>query len=197
MKLSELKHQAILEQAKHEFLAKGYQAANLDHICLSAGVSKRTLYRHFDNKLELFKAVLLALHLKLQAPKSKCFNPELALEPQLMCLLSEQSALLCLDASMQSIRMLLSQCLQQPEMAKQLLSLVREQDNSFDLWLKDALKAGKLSGDIKAMSRTLKSLFNGVFLWPSLFELDTHCDNNAADISNAEICRVFLAAYGS
>jgi TetR/AcrR family transcriptional repressor of mexJK operon len=55
------KRKAIVEAAKNAFLEDGYEAANIDLICKEAGVSKRTVYRHFKNKYQLFMAVIQEL----------------------------------------------------------------------------------------------------------------------------------------
>lgn len=48
----------ILDAALTVFVAKGYAATRLDDVAAAAGVSKGLLYRYFDNKAELFKAMV-------------------------------------------------------------------------------------------------------------------------------------------
>lgn len=50
--------QRILEAARGVFFRDGFVAANLDEVAQLAGVAKGTLYRYFDNKGELYVAVL-------------------------------------------------------------------------------------------------------------------------------------------
>lgn len=66
------KRQAILEAAKILFLQKGFDGTSMDAIASAAGVSKLTVYSHFDDKESLFSA----------AVKSKCEEqlPELFFE---------------------------------------------------------------------------------------------------------------------
>jgi AcrR family transcriptional regulator len=47
----------ILEVAKGVFAQRGYQTANVAHICAAARIGRGTLYQYFDNK----RGVLLAL----------------------------------------------------------------------------------------------------------------------------------------
>jgi AcrR family transcriptional regulator len=58
---SELAHRALLEAALREFVARGYEAMSLEAIAVAAGVSKLTLYRHWDSKLALVREVLQML----------------------------------------------------------------------------------------------------------------------------------------
>lgn len=48
----------ILQGAMQEFLAHGYAGASMDRIASSAGVSKATVYSHFQGKEGLFKALI-------------------------------------------------------------------------------------------------------------------------------------------
>lgn len=48
----------ILDAALTVFVAKGYAVTKLDDVAAAAGISKGLLYRYFDNKAELFKAVI-------------------------------------------------------------------------------------------------------------------------------------------
>ncbi|WDR02898.1 helix-turn-helix domain containing protein [Devosia algicola] len=48
----------ILEAARHEFAANGFEGATTDDIARRANVSKRMPYHYFNNKDGLFQAVL-------------------------------------------------------------------------------------------------------------------------------------------
>jgi AcrR family transcriptional regulator len=53
-----IQRQRILESARTVFFRDGFMAANLDEVAERAGVAKGTLYRYFENKAELYVAVL-------------------------------------------------------------------------------------------------------------------------------------------
>jgi TetR/AcrR family transcriptional repressor of mexJK operon len=57
---SEAKAEAVREAATKLFLAQGFQGTSMDAVAKAAGVSKQTVYSHFDNKEELFQAVISA-----------------------------------------------------------------------------------------------------------------------------------------
>jgi AcrR family transcriptional regulator len=48
----------ILEAARTVFFRDGFMAANLDEVAALAGVAKGTLYRYFENKADLYVALL-------------------------------------------------------------------------------------------------------------------------------------------
>jgi TetR/AcrR family transcriptional regulator, regulator of autoinduction and epiphytic fitness len=56
--LSAEKREAILKGAMQEFLLQGYAAASMDRVAKAAGVSKATVYSHFQDKESLFSALI-------------------------------------------------------------------------------------------------------------------------------------------
>ncbi len=52
------KRRQIVEGAREIFLAKGFDAASMSDIARAAGVSKGTLYVYFENKEQLFEAIV-------------------------------------------------------------------------------------------------------------------------------------------
>lgn len=52
------KEEAILKGAMAEFLAQGYAATSMDRIASTAGVSKATIYKYFQDKEQLFNALI-------------------------------------------------------------------------------------------------------------------------------------------
>lgn len=52
------KRRQIVDGARAIFLAQGFDAASMSDIARSAGVSKGTLYVYFDNKEQLFEAIV-------------------------------------------------------------------------------------------------------------------------------------------
>ncbi|WP_157801173.1 TetR/AcrR family transcriptional regulator [Sphingobium sp. LB126] len=59
-RLMERKRTQIVDAALKAFLESGYAEASVNHIADAAGVSIKTLYRHFESKAELFTAVMEA-----------------------------------------------------------------------------------------------------------------------------------------
>jgi AcrR family transcriptional regulator len=52
------KREELLKAAKEEFLEKGYNKASLRTICANAGVTTGALYFFFENKADLFSAIV-------------------------------------------------------------------------------------------------------------------------------------------
>jgi len=73
---------AIVRAARHAFLERGYAQTSMDSIAKAAGVGIKTVYRHFEDKDDLFSAVMQA------ACNPDAFDPvsgrwkELQVEPE-------------------------------------------------------------------------------------------------------------------
>ncbi len=81
--LSPEKAEAILAGGMQEFLAHGYAGTSMDRIATAAGVSKATVYSHFQDKEGLFTALIDQL---VQGKFRSLFEPSpenLQLEPRI------------------------------------------------------------------------------------------------------------------
>jgi AcrR family transcriptional regulator len=67
--LMEQKRTAIVAAARESFLESGFSQASMDGIARLAEVSVKTIYGHFENKRELFNAVMRAACLAEGAPQ--------------------------------------------------------------------------------------------------------------------------------
>src|SRR4029450_2881746 len=54
----EMTRRALLDAAAAEFAAKGFHGASLDAVAKAAGFTKGAVYSNFENKADLFLAVL-------------------------------------------------------------------------------------------------------------------------------------------
>jgi AcrR family transcriptional regulator len=55
---AQLKQEQILQGALTIFLRQGYEGTSMDRVAAAAGVSKVTIYKHFQDKERLFKALI-------------------------------------------------------------------------------------------------------------------------------------------
>ncbi|UVF22702.1 TetR/AcrR family transcriptional regulator (plasmid) [Microvirga terrae] len=78
-----LKKRQILDGARQVFLLNGYAGASMDEIAIQAGVSKGTLYNHFDSKDDLFRSLIDSeaerITRELPSPDPKDLDPASAL----------------------------------------------------------------------------------------------------------------------
>jgi AcrR family transcriptional regulator len=72
----------ILEAAKTIFFRDGFKDANLDEVAVIAGVAKGTLYRYFENKAELYVAVLARDGEQFEAKLARAIDASLSAPDQ-------------------------------------------------------------------------------------------------------------------
>lgn len=77
------KHHVIIEHAIAVFSRKGFDAASMDEIAEAAGVSKKTVYNHFQSKERLFQEIVADFLKQRDSRKPIKYSPEVPLELQL------------------------------------------------------------------------------------------------------------------
>jgi AcrR family transcriptional regulator len=73
----------ILNAARRVFLEQGFLDANLNEVAAQAGVGKGTLYRHFENKGELYVAMLSEHAGELPRALARAVDPDAPAPEQL------------------------------------------------------------------------------------------------------------------
>ncbi|HOO28102.1 MAG TPA: helix-turn-helix domain-containing protein, partial [Lachnospiraceae bacterium] len=77
------KRKCILDGAVQVFTKAGFDAASMDKIAETAGVSKITIYKYFQNKETLFLAVVTEYLKENEAHKPVSYSPSQTIESQL------------------------------------------------------------------------------------------------------------------
>jgi TetR/AcrR family transcriptional regulator, mexJK operon transcriptional repressor len=111
-----LKMRQILAAARKIFLQLGYEAASMDAIARQAGVSKATLYTHFDGKHALFAALigLECQHLSDQIGRQALDEPDI--RRALRGLAEDFNNLLCTEESLAMYRIVVAETPRFPEL---------------------------------------------------------------------------------
>ncbi|MEG0246169.1 MAG: TetR/AcrR family transcriptional regulator [Pseudomonas sp.] len=108
------KREAILEAAKTLFLSLGYANTSMDAVAAAAGVSKLTVYSHFNDKQTLFGSAVMAT-CQGQLPDLLFEYPEgAALEDVLLTIARGFQALISSDESVKLSRLIFALGSQDP-----------------------------------------------------------------------------------
>lgn len=112
------KRHAILEAAKELFLTNGYANTSMDAVATAAGVSKLTVYSHFNDKENLFTEAILAT-CQAQLPGLIFELPEgMPLEQVLMNIGRGFQVLINSDHSIKLHRLIITQGPQDPQLGQ-------------------------------------------------------------------------------
>ncbi|MEM9342434.1 MAG: TetR/AcrR family transcriptional regulator [Pseudomonadota bacterium] len=168
-RFSACKNAQIIDAAEAEFLEHGFSGASMDRISARAGVSKRTVYKHFESKENLFRELIDRHWAKFSAPLAVTYDPGRDIRDQLFELAEAEGRLLSSKDIMLTTRLVMSELLRQPELAEQ----NKEKTDftaAFVQMLKDAAEDGKLNlDDPKSAAEEFLALIKGRAFWPVVF----------------------------
>ena len=116
----------MLAAAEEQFAAVGYDAARVDDIASSAGVSKSHLYYHFPGKAELFSALIETRTAEMLSEKDEvlagAFAPAEGVDPLAGAI--ERAVTLILEPRRAFLRIVLIETLRRPDAMAPVLTAV-------------------------------------------------------------------------
>ncbi len=197
MKLTEMKHLAIIEAAKIEFIEHGFLTANMERISQSAEVSKRTLYRHFESKEVLFVAVLSLIQQQVSEEHCYQYNANENLHTQLTHIIEKEINIIYNNYGIDLCRTIVMEFLRQPELAKNVVQQLYS-TRSITAWMKEAQMDKRLKNDdLATMTLVFSSLFQGFLFWPQLMELNNPYHDDGLKQRIDTVVSVFLSHFGT
>ncbi|MCP4956181.1 TetR/AcrR family transcriptional regulator [Photobacterium aquimaris] len=195
MKQTERKHLAIIEAAKEEFITHGFLAANMDRISTEAGVSKRTLYRHFESKEVLFVSVLTIIQESVAENVKYEFDSTMTLTEQLTLITRREADILYSTYGIPLSRTIVMEFLRQPELAINLIKDLYSTKAVTD-WFQQAISAGCLvNKNLMVMTNIYISLFQGLLFWPQVMNVLPNSEGQVLEDHIDTIVSVFLASH--
>jgi AcrR family transcriptional regulator len=142
------KRQQIIEGARTVFLAQGFDAASMNDIARTAGVSKGTLYVYFANKEQLFQAIC-SQECEQQAENLfKLHRENVDVEAALTQVGIEVAATLCSPERASSVRTVIAIAARMPEIGRAFYETGPARGIALlKMYLEDQVKAGLLAID--------------------------------------------------
>ena len=196
MKKDPSKHELILEAALREFQENGFERASMDRITEGAGVSKRTVYNHFQCKITLFQTVISVMAERLKDSDPLQFDPKKPILEQLIDLGRMKGKMLRSDQFMQLIRVAMSETLRDPDLAKA-LSQKSNEAGDYAAFFEAAVKSKCLVADDPSQIETqFIGLIKSQAFWPAIFsgEVLSEADMDKVIVESA---KTIVAAYGA
>lgn len=197
VRLTDRKRAAILAAAVAEFRESGYEATSMDRIAASAGVSKRTVYNHFDSKEELFAQILKQMWAKGAEGVDLAYRSDRPLRDQLLELVGQKMQLLHDADFIDLARIAIAAGVHSPERAREMLERLGDREEGLTTWVRAAAADGRLRTDDPVFaSMQLQGLVKGFAFWPQL-SMGQPPLTEAAQARVAEAAvDMFLAYYG-
>lgn len=194
--LSERKREAIVNTAIDEFRERGFQQTSMDRIAEKANVSKRTVYNHFSSKEELFIEITQAFLRKTLDATEYPYQADRPLLNQLREIANREVELFMTESYISMARMVLGEYMMSPELAKQAMAKLEEQEGGLKRWLKLAVQDQRLrSDDVNLMGSQFLNLLKGGLFWPQIVGYAPAPDKEMSEKIVESTLAVFLAYY--
>lgn len=195
MGLSDVKRQQILTAASEAFQQQGYQACSMDSVAELAQVSKRTIYNHFDNKDELFAAVIEHVIGSIDSSREFVYDPQKPTREQLLQIVEFEIELMQSACSLNFFRMLLGELLHNPTLAEFLMERRSSCESQFDIWLNTAVSHNAFCIEDQTLAKEqLFGLIKSAAFWPPILERKSL--SKAAQLKVAESSvAMFMRSY--
>lgn len=152
------KRAAILKAAKRLFTTQGFDGTSMDAIAAAAGVSKLTVYSHYQDKERLFVAAVECV-CQEQMP-AEIFTADLKgpIRKQLVTIARAFFSLITSDEALAVHRTIVANAQQSPKLAQLFWEAgPKRTQQAFQAFLLDEVKAGKL--DIPDLHRAASQFF--------------------------------------
>ena len=114
----QIRRDTILQAGVEVFLEYGFVSASVDEIVRRAGGSKRTVYKYFGNKEELFAAIIASLAAQMLSPLGTAIDSDSNLQQTLEKLGKAYLDVLLREESLAIFRTVVSEGVRFPELAK-------------------------------------------------------------------------------
>lgn len=193
-----VKREQILDGAKRVFMRSNFDAASMNDITREAGVSKGTLYVYFENKEDLFEALIARERNRIVESVKLALNDHAPLEEALhdfgMTLVTSITS----DYTIRAMRTVLGVIDRMPRLAQRFFTATPENGYTvLKAYLDRQVAAGTLSIDDTEMAakQFLELSMAGIFKY-RLFGMCDSVPAERIEKNVASAIRVFLAAYG-
>lgn len=173
MSRKEEKDIAILRAAEKEFLCKGLEAASMENISKEAGVSKRTLYKYYPTKSQLFNGLLDLIFMQYKETIDYPYDSSKSLE-ELFTKIVDIKVTVCLDPyTIKLSKLIFSENLKDTEDNTELLEKIESLKEYLYDWFAKAITDGKINANYgpKEVAKFFISLVDGLVLWPLMLGL--------------------------
>lgn len=168
-RLTDLKREAILQAAIEEFRDNSFESTSMDRIAERAGVSKRTVYNHFDNKEALFQGIMLELWKCAMRPFDQDFQSDQPLDQQLRQFLAHKAAMLDDDNLLNLAKVAIAATIHSPERTAAMVGRLEVLDTGLIDWIKAAQAARKIdSVDPVMLGQILQGMIKNFAFWPQV-----------------------------
>lgn len=193
---SEAKRRAIVVAAGDLFLTKGFERASMDDVAKAAGVSKQTVYSHFQTKERLYAAVIRAV-CEDYFPDAMTVAPSARIEERLVRIGHQFVRLISSEPAVNMFRMLVARAGESARLAQLFYEAGPElMSRSVRRVLDEAVRRGELRvSDTARATAHFASLLKGELHFKLSLGLPVDLSEAAVDRHVKSAVALFLSHY--
>ena len=171
MNKKEQKNDQIIVAATDEFLIKGFDAASMHNIAERAEVSKRTLYKYYPTKDNLYHGLIDELLDQTDDMNNFEFSSDTSINAQIEQIICDKIELTLSDSFINISKIVLSELLKSRSPTPEQLERINKSESLFIKWVKEAQKDGKVTSEMEAedIANQFHAIFKSEVYWPVLF----------------------------
>lgn len=190
------KRAQIVSAAVETFQEMGFAQATMDEISARAQVSKRTLYKYFESKENLFHTIAEELGERFNRSLSIPFSPDKDMRVQLTELARAEGALLTAPDVMAACRMFVGEAFRSPEVAEAMQEKATRMP-AITAFIAEAAEHGALVlDDPEAAGEEFLALMKAKAFWPVVFGAPVVSDEVMEGIVQSCV-DMMMARYGA
>jgi AcrR family transcriptional regulator len=193
-----VKREQILEGAKRVFMRSNFDAASMNDISREAGVSKGTLYVYFENKEDLFEALIAQERGRIVSTIKQSLNDIEPIEEALHDFAVTLVTSITSDYTIRAMRTVIGVIDRMPRLAQRFFTATPENGYTvLKAYLEQQKSAARLSIDDTelAAKQFIELCMAGLFKG-RLFGMCEAVPPKQIEKNVASAIRVFMAAYG-
>ncbi len=170
MAVKDQKMAQIHQAAVQEFLKKGLDAASMHKIAESAEVSKRTLYKYFPTKGELYSALIDELLDRVYENQLQ-YTCDIPIKEQLETIVNNKIDLFMSESFLNMSKIVLGEMLKSRKPSDEQLERMYSAETLFVHWIDEAKKDNKISSEEESeiIASQFHSILKGQTFYPVIF----------------------------
>lgn len=186
----------IQEAAIEEFIEKGVISASMENIANRAEVSKRTLYKYYPNKDEIFDDIISLLLESFCTYSGFIYKKDIPIEDQLDNIIQHKVELITSENYIKISKLVLSELLKSKKPSQKHLEQFYESEQKFIKWIDQAKKNGAVTSKLPSeiIANQFHSIIKGQLFYPVIFGI-VQINENDIKVSKETAKMFFLKSF--
>ncbi|MBP1848564.1 AcrR family transcriptional regulator [Rhizobium petrolearium] len=194
-----VKRVQIIEGAKRVFMRLGFDAASVNEVCREAGVSKATIYVYFENKEDLFSAIVEDERQRFMLILNSVLTDSVEVEAGLYRFGVDLTSHVTSSHSLGAIRMLIGVATRMPHLCSQFFHSRGRARAMLEDFVKRHIERGNLIAEDPALAANqfIELASGSLFNFRLFGNLEDEPPWEEVDFAVKSAIRIFMAAYAN